>query len=73
MLRQANLRKDSTTGTLEVHGFYGPLGISQAPVYGQNEDTALPWPIRNHAGGFEVWSNLGRLRVSNTSGRDQNA
>lgn len=51
MLRQANLWKGFTTGTLEMDSFCGTLSYPAVSMYDQTEDTAFPWPIRNHAEG----------------------
>ena len=52
MLRQTNLRKGFTTGTLEMDCFCNPLGILLSSMSGPTEDTAFPWPIRNHVVGL---------------------
>lgn len=72
MLRQVNFRKDFTPGTLEMDGFCDLLGILLSSLCGHTEDTAFPWPVRNHVGEgaheTEVYSSLGKFRVRDTSG-----
>lgn len=66
MLKQANFRKGFTPGTLEMDGFCDLLGILSS-LCGHTEDTAFPWPVRNHVAEgaleTEVYSSLGKFTV----------